>query len=222
MKTKFGTEFQFNKEGIFIISIPAIIIAFFILKPQTPYELVIGSTLLFFITPYLITHFILKERVKFLGWQWGKKFKGFGGLLLALAVFFPILYLLAGREEIYLAYPIISSMREKISTFLLFELIVLLPAFIAVQNFIFGYIWGGFNKIWGAGKTLMLISFVIMPLIHIGKPGVEIVLAFFVGVAACWLRDRSKSVIYPILFGWGLSFVLDAIILYNIFSNKIG
>jgi len=222
MKTKFGTNFQFNKEGVFLISIPAIIIAFFALKPQSPYELVIGSILLFLVTPYLVTHFILNQKAKFLGWQRGKRFKGIIGLIFALAVFSPIIYLLAGREEIYLIYPIISSMREKISTFILFELIILLPAFIAVYNFIFGYIWGGLYRMIGAGKTLMVISFLVLPIMHLGKPGVEIALAFFAGVAGCWLRERSQSVIYPILLGWGISFMLDAIIVYNVLSNKIG
>jgi len=220
-KRHFGSIFRFSREGVFLLSIPAVILAYFSVKPAAPFELIVSSILLFIAAPYFITRSILNEKTAFMGWRKGNTVRGMSGVLLGWLVFLPFLYLLSQRPDFFQLYPIFPQMRTGVTALVLMEFLVMLPAFIGFQNFIFGYIYGGMAKLMGKGKTLLLISFVVMPLFHIGKPGMEIVLAFFVGLAACWIRERSKSVIYPIVFGWGLSFILDILVIYHISQGNI-
>lgn len=216
IKSYFGKTFQLGREGVFLFSLPIITIAYQIIKPVKPFELVIASLLLFLIVPFLVTRFILNENIYFLGYKKGKLIQGLLAVIIGWIIFFPILNLLADQPEFQKIYPPYPGMRDSLTTFMLTELVILLPAFIGVQTFIFGYAYEGIRRMIGPSKTLLVLSFVAVPLFYIGKPGVEIILATFSSLVTCWIRGRSGSVLYPILFGWGLSVILDALVVYKL------
>jgi hypothetical protein len=216
MKTSFGKPIRLSREGIFLLSLPLITIAYQIIKPVKPFEIVSASFLLFLVAPFLVTRFILDENIYFLGFKKGKLLQGLLSVIIGWLIFFPILNLLADQAEFQKIYPPYPGMRESLTIFIIKELTIMLPAFIAVQTFIFGYAYDGVRKMIGKGKTMLILSFVAIPLFYLGKPAVEIILAMFAALVACWIRERSGSVLYPILFGWGLSVILDALLVYKL------
>jgi len=216
-KSLFGKSFQLNREGIFLLSLPLITIAYQIIKPVKPFELIIASFLLFLIVPFLVLRFILNENIYFLGFKKGNLVKGALGVILGWIVFLPVLNLLSDQKEFQAIYPPFDFMRESAPSLIFWEIMFMLPLFFAVQTFIFGYAYEGFRKMLGKSKTMLVLSFIAIPLFYLGKPPVEIILASFAGLVTCWIKDRSGSVLYPILFGWGLSVILDAIIVYKLF-----
>lgn len=200
---------------MFLISLPLISIAYQIIKPVKPFELMTASLLLFLIVPFLVSRFILEENIYFLGFKKGKLVQGALTVLAGWLIFLPILNLLADQPEFQKIYPPYAEMKNSLTTFILTELFVMLPVFIGVQTFIFGYAYGGIRKMLGQGKTMLILSFVAVPLFYLGKPGVEIILATFATLVTCWIRNHSGTTLYPILFGWGLSVILDALVVYK-------
>ena len=217
--SKFGQQIRLEKEGVFLLSLPLISIAYAFIRPEKPVELVIASLILFLIVPFLITRFLLKESVHFMGFQKGRLFKGVFGLIIGLAVAFPLLNLLASQPDFQRIYPPFTAMRENVSNLIALEFLVMLPAFFGVQTFLFGYALSGISKLTGKSKSIFILSFLCIPLFYLGRPFVEIILAAFTGVLASWIRFRGDSVLYPIIFGWSLSFILDALVVYKILEN---
>ena len=215
-KSTFGKSFNLNREGIFILSLPLITIAYQIIKPVKSFELVAASLLLFLVAPFSVSRFILRENVFFLGIKRGNLIKGASGTILGWIIFYPILNLLADQKDFQSFYPPFAEMRSGPWNLIAWEIAVMLPAFIGVQTFIFGYAYEGIRRMLGKSKTMLILSFVGIPLFYLGRPAVEIILASFAGLVACWIRSRSRSVLYPILFGWGLSVILDALVVYKL------
>lgn len=218
MQNHFGKEFRFHREGIFILSLIFFTLAFHLVKPDRPFELVVASFSLFFIAPFLVLRLIISGNASLLSLRKGKLGQGVFGLLIGWLIFLPILNLLAGQKEFQEIYPVFPAMRQNLTAFLMFEFFVFLPIFFAVQTFIFGYTYGGLLKIIGRSKAALLLSFILVPLFYFSRPPVEIILASFVTFFTCWIKNRSISILYPIIFGWGLSFILDALVLYKIFT----
>lgn len=217
-KSAFGKSFQFNREGIFLLSLPLIAIAYQIIKPVKPFELIVASFFLFLIVPFLVLRFTLQENIYFIGFKKGNLIKGAFGVVLGWIIFFPILNLLSDQKEFQAIYPPFAFMRESAPSLIFWEILLMLPLFFAVQTFIFGYAHEGFRRILGKSKAMLILSFVAIPLFYLGRPPVEIILASFAGLVTCWIKDRSSSVLYPILFGWGLSVILDTIIVYKLWA----
>lgn len=212
---KFGEEIRLEKEGVFLLSLPLITIAYSLIKPEKPLELVIASIILFLFVPFFVTRFLLKESVHFLGFKKGKLLKGAMGLIFSLLITFPVLNLLASQPDFQRLYPPFKAMRESASGLIALEFLVMLPAFFAVQTFLFGYALSGISRLTGKSKSIFVLSFLCIPLFYLGRPMVEIVLAAFTGVLASWIRFRGDSVLYSIVFGWSLSFILDALVIYK-------
>lgn len=215
--SNFGKTFELNREGIFLLSLPLIAIAYQFIKPVKPFELIVASFLMFVIVPFLVLRFILDENIYFLGYKKGNLIKGTLGVVLGWIIFYPIMNLLADQKEFQAIYPPFPFMKDSAWSLVLWEIIIMLPAFFAVQTFIFGYAHEGFRRMIGKSKTMLLLSFVAIPLFYLGRPPVEIILASFAGLVTCWIKDRSSSVLYPIVFGWGLSVMLDALIVYKLY-----
>jgi len=201
------------------LSLPLITIAYQIIKPVKAFEVVVASLLLFLVVPFLVTRFILGKNIFFMGIKKGEIGRGLLGVILGWIIFYPILNLLADQKEFKMIYPPFSDMRDSASSLMFWEIVVMLPAFIGVQTFIFGYAYEGFRKMLGKSKTMLILSFIGIPLFYLGRPPVEIILASFAGLVTCWIRDRSRSVLYPILFGWGLSVILDALVVYKFYMS---
>lgn len=215
-KSLFGKTFSFNREGVFLLSLPLIVIAYHFIKPVKPFELVLASFLLFVVVPFLVLRFILNENIYFLGFKKGNLIKGALGVILGWVIFYPILNLLADQKEFQEIYPPFSFMKDSAWDLVLWEIVIMLPAFFAVQTFIFGYIHEGLRRMTGSSKTMLILSFIAIPLFYLGRPPVEIILASFAGLVTCWIKNRAKSVLYPIVFGWGLSVILDALVIYKL------
>lgn len=218
MQNFFGKEFKLGREGIFLLSLPLITIAFNLIRPQRPFELIVGSFFVFLVVPFLITRFILGESIHFMGFKKGYPGRAISGLIIGWAIFLPILNLLADQKEFQAIYPVFTEMKDSLSSFILYQILVFLPVFIGVQTFIFGYAYEGIKRMIGKSKTMLALSFIGVPLFYLGRPAVEIILAMLASLVTCWIRERSRSVVYPIIFGWGLSLILDSIILYKIFT----
>jgi len=217
MKSTFGKSFSLNKEGVFLLSLPIITIAYQIIKPGSPFELVTASLLLFLIAPFFITRFIFEESILFLGFRKGNMIKGVSGVVLGWIIFYPIFNLLADQKDFQSLYPPFTGMGSSPLSLIFWEIVIMLPAFIGVQTFIYGYAYEGFRRIMGRSKALLLLIFVGIPLFYIGRLPVEIILASFAGLITCWIKNRSHSILYPILFGWGLSVLLDALVVYKLY-----
>ncbi len=217
MQNHFGKGFAFHREGVFIVSLPLLTLAFNLIRPATPFQLVVASISIFLIAPFLIARFIFQKNIRFLGFKKGFLGRGLLGVIIGWLIFLPIMNLVAGQKEFQTMYPPFSVMRESLAAFLFFEVLVFLPIFFAVQTFLFGYAYNGLKKMIGRSKTALLLSFILIPLFYFSRPPIEIVLSSFVAFFTCWINARGRSILYPILFGWGLSMILDALVLQKIF-----
>lgn len=217
MQNHFGKEFAFHREGVFAASLVALAVAFNLIRPATPFQLVVASVSIFFVTPFLIARFIFRKNIRFLGFKKGFPGRGIFGILLGWLIFLPIMNLIAGQKEFQLIYPAFPAMRQNLTAFILFEFLVFLPVFFAVQTFLFGYTYNGLRKMIGRSKAALLLSFILIPLFYFSRPPLEIVLSSFIAFFTCWVANRGRSILYPIVFGWGLSLILDALVLQKIF-----
>ena len=213
MQNHFGKEFAFHREGVFLISPVILALAFTLIRPTTPFQLTVTSLAIFLICPFLIARFIFRKNIRFLGFKKGYPGRGLLGIVIGWLIFLPILNLLAGQKEFQEIYPSFPAMRTSLTAFLTFQIFVFFPTFFAVQTFIFGYTYNGLKKILGRTKASFLLSFIMVPLFYLARPPMEIILSSFIAFFTCWIANRGRSILYPILFGWGLSMILDALAL---------
>ena len=62
-----------------------------------------------------------------------------------------------------------------------------------------------------------IITAVIFSAFHIGKPAAEIYYAFFFGLMACYLTQKSRSVLPAAAVHFALSMILNLLIIYFVF-----
>ncbi|MBM3256495.1 MAG: hypothetical protein FJZ04_03455, partial [Candidatus Moranbacteria bacterium] len=208
MKSRFGKEFRFYREGVFLLSLLIIPLIYQFIKPETPFELIFSTLAFYWVVPFLIVRFVLQENIYFLGFREGKFGQGLSGALVGWLVFYPILNFLSDQPEFQNAYPLFDFMKESPAGLLWGEFAVMLPAFWGVQTFLFGYAYLGLGRIIGRSRALLFLGLIGIPLFYLGNPPVEIILSSLAGLVACWIMNRSRSVFYPIVFGWGLSAML--------------
>ncbi len=201
-----------------MISLILLTLAFNLVRPVTPFQLVIASLAIFLVAPFLIARFIFQKNIRFLGFKKGYPGRGILGIIIGWLIFLPILNLLAGQKEFQEIYPSFPAMRTGLTAFATFEFLVFLPIFFAVQTFVFGYTYNGLKKIMGRTKASLLLSFILVPLFYLARPPMEIILSSFIAFFTCWIADRGRSILYPVLFGWGLSLILDALSLSKTFT----
>ncbi len=219
MKSDFGKKFRFSKEGVFLFSLPIIWQIYHFVSPRSPFELIVASGIFFTIVPFVVVRFILRDNIYFLGFRRGFFGKGISGILLGWIAFWPILNFLADQTEFRQIYPPFNFMKENAVNLVLAEIFLILPIFFSVQTFLFGYVYEGFRRLMGKKISFVLLGLVGIPLFYWGQLPIEMVLSSLVGFTTLWIRERSKSIIYPILFGWGLSFILDFLIVYKIYAG---
>lgn len=218
-KSNFGKSFRFDKEGVFLLSLVIIPLVYQIIKPQTPFELALSALIFFLIVPVLTVRLILAENIYFLGFREGRFGYGLSGVLVGWLIFYPLLNFLSDQAEFQKAYPLFDFMKSSPSSLLLGEVAIMLPVFAGVQTFLFGYAYLGLARMIKRSRALLLLGLIGIPLFYLSSPPVEIILASLAGFVACWIMNRSRSVIYPIIFGWCLSVILDVLVMYKIYMS---
>ncbi len=95
---------------------------------------------------------------------------------------------------------------------------MLLPAiYYFSEEFLFrGFLFLGINQ--KPELKSYIITAVIFSLFHIGKPAAEIYYAFFFGLAACYLTQKSRSVLPAAVVHFALSVILNLLIIYFVFG----
>jgi len=160
------------------------------------------------ILPLLIILFLLKEKPRNYGIQFGDYKRGFLYSGIFLAVMAVILWFVSSQSEFALVYPHYLYARNNWNIFLIYEIGMLI--YMAGWEFI----WRGFTLfglIEKFGYYAILIQMIPFVILHNGKPPLETFSSILGGLALGILAYKTRSVLYCIIIHFGIMFTIDFI-----------
>ncbi|MFN8321582.1 MAG: CPBP family intramembrane glutamic endopeptidase [Chitinophagales bacterium] len=169
------------------------------------------TVLLFWIVPYLITKYYLKEDFSKLGL--GLTYNKQALIICAMA--YPIViastYFSSQDPLIAAEYPLSKLIGSTWSVFVAYQSVYLFY-FVAYEIFYRGYLQFGLkSEQAGTGELFLIILFqtVLTTLFHIGKPAPEIISAAAFGPVFGYVAFRYNSIWYGMVIHFGMNVFLD-------------
>ncbi|MFQ5800258.1 MAG: type II CAAX prenyl endopeptidase Rce1 family protein [Candidatus Hydrothermarchaeales archaeon] len=172
------------------------------------------QTVLFSMVPLL---FILTLRIKRdeIGLSVGDLRLGLKYVFVMLFFAMPLMIYGAGLPAFKAYYPIWAPARSSLSNFILFELAILVMMF-NTEFFFRGLLLFGFERVTKdlkGGKGIAILAHsVIYMLVHVGKPELEVLYSFFVGIVFGWVALKTKSILPSFIAHWTSSVIFDILI----------
>lgn len=178
-----------------------------------------GDTFLALIPSFVIIHFVFKEKIsefgfKFGDWKFGLKFSSIFILFMSI-----ILWFVTANQEFNTKYPLLTSTKYSATTFLVYEIGMLL--------YLFGweFTWRGF-MLFGLEKRFGYYSifFQMIPftILHFGKPFLETIGSIPGAIALGILALRTRSFYYCVIVHFSVMFVIDTISILRFRANEFG
>jgi len=168
----------------------------------------IGDFITFFILPFFIIGFFLKEKIADFGLKLGDWRAGLKLTVLFLLIMLPIIWIVSTSPSFTAKYPHLLSLREVWSKFFIYEVGLL------IYMFAWEFIWRGF-MLFGLeekfGYYSVLIQMIPFLILHNGKPMAETFGAILGGIALGILAFRTRSFIYGVIVHMGVIFSIDFI-----------
>jgi len=179
----------------------------------------IGDFITFFILPFCIINFFLREKITTFGLKLGDWRVGLKISLIFFLIMLPVIWIVSASPSFTSKYPHLLSLREVWSKFFIYELGMLIYMF--AWEFVWrGYMLFGLEEKFGYYSVLtQMIPFVIL---HNGKPLPETIGAIFGGIALGILAFRTRSFIYGVIVHMGIMFSIDFICTLRFRVNDYG
>ncbi len=179
----------------------------------------IGDFITFFVIPFFIIKFILKEKITDYGLKFGDHNAGLKISFIFLGVMLPIVWFVSSTPEFAAKYPHLPGARTDLSVFLIYE------AGMLAYMFGWEFIWRGFT-LFGLeekfGYYAVLIQMIPFVILHNGKPPIETFGAILGGIALGILAFRTRSFLYCVLVHFGVMFSIDSISSLRYLANDYG
>lgn len=179
----------------------------------------IGDFLTYFFMPYLIIHFLFKEKLAIFGLKLGDWRIGLKISLIFLVTMLPVIWIVSASPSFTTKYPHLLSVREVWSKFVIYELGML------IYMFAWEFIWRGY-MLFGLeekfGYYAVLIQMIPFLILHNGKPLPETIGAIFGGIALGILAFRTRSFLYGVIVHISIMFSLDLICTLRFRVNDYG
>lgn len=168
----------------------------------------IGDFFTLFILPVVIIKFILKEKLKNYGINFGKIKIGVTYSIFFLIILIPIVWIITAQLEFADVHPFLQSANNNWLIFSIFE------SGLFIYMFAWEFIWRGFmlfgleEKFGFYAVFIQMIPFVIL---HNGTPAFETFSAIIGGIILGFLAFRTRSFLYGVLIHFILLFSIDLI-----------
>jgi len=179
----------------------------------------IGDFFIFFILSIIIIKFIIKEKLKNYGLQFGDYKIGLSLSAIFLLVMLPLIWFFSATSEFTENYPHLLSARSSWGEFYVYQSGMLL--YMLSWEFIWrGFMLFGLKEKFGYYSVLIqMIPFVIL---HNGKPMPETFGAIAGGIALGVLAFRTNSILYCVITHMGIMFTIDIISTLRYRANEYG
>jgi membrane protease YdiL (CAAX protease family) len=179
----------------------------------------IGDFFTFFVIPFFIIRYLLKEKMSAYGVQLGNWQVGIKISIILVLVTLPLIWMASASESFSGKYPHLLSLRSVWSKFFIYEVGML------IYMFAWEFIWRGF-MLFGLeekfGYYAVLIQMIPFLILHNGKPMAETFGAIIGGVALGILAFRTRSFIYGIIVHMSMMFSIDFICTLRFRANDYG
>jgi CAAX protease family protein len=179
----------------------------------------IGDFITFFVLPYLIIRFLLKEKIADFGLKLGDWRVGLKISVLFFLIMLPLIWIVSTSPSFTAKYPHLLSLREVWGKFFIYEVGML------IYMFAWEFIWRGF-MLFGLEKKFgyysVLIQMIPFLILHNGKPLPETFGAILGGIALGILALRTRSFIYGVIVHIGIMFSIDLICTLRFRVNDYG
>jgi len=179
----------------------------------------IGDFITFFLLPFIIIRFVLKEKIGSYGLGIGEWHVGLKISFYFLMVMLPVIWIISSTVSFASNYPHLQSAKGIWGTFFIYETGMLL------YMFAWEFIWRGFmlfgleEKFGYYAVLFQMIPFVIL---HNGKPMPETFGAILGGIALGILAFRTRSFLYGVIVHIGIMFSIDLFCTLRFRSNDYG
>lgn len=179
----------------------------------------IGDFLTFVLPAFLIIKFFFKENLSDYGFKFGEWKTGLKLTLLFLVIMIAIVWFVSASEQFSHKYPHLTLAKDSFSTFLLYEVGMLI--YMIGWEFIWrGFLLFGLEKKFGFYSIfIQMIPFVIL---HNGKPLLETLGAIPGGIAMGWLALRTRSIYYCIAVHIGVMYSIDSLSILRYKTGEYG
>lgn len=179
----------------------------------------VGDTFLALFPAVIIIHFIFRERFSEFGfkigdWRIGLKFSAIFVLFMSI-----ILWFITSSQEFITKYPLLPSTKYSASTFLIYEIGMLI--------YLLGweFTWRGF-MLFGLEKKFgfysVFIQMIPFSILHFGKPFLETLGSIPGAIALGILALRTRSFYYCVIIHFSVMFVIDTISILRFQLNEFG
>lgn len=174
---------------------------------------------LFFIFPWLVIRFLLKENLANFGISWGIPKKGIIFSALALAVFFTANYFILSSPTLRNQLQISPDIVRSFLIFLLFELLILLPIHFFWEFFFRGFLQFSLEK--RIGYFAILVQALAQTFLYLGSSWLVISLVLSSALFAGLIARASRSIAYSFVVMWLISISFDIMMIRLIYRGTL-
>ncbi len=168
----------------------------------------LSDIILLLVIPVLIIKLFFKENLKDYGFNLLNSKTGIKWILFSFIFFVIVIWFVSSTESFQNFYPQVSSSKENLTIFLIFEISLL------IYLFAWEFIWRGF-MLFGLEEKFGLHSIFIQMLpfviLHNGKPVLETFASIFGAILLGFLALKTRSYIYGVIIHFLLIFNMDLI-----------
>lgn len=179
----------------------------------------VGDFITLFILPVIIILFLLKDKLRNYGLQFGDYKAGLKLFFIFMIVMLPIIWIASASPEFGAKYPHLQSARDSLDILLIYEIGML------VYMFAWEFIWRGF-MLFGLeekfGFYTVLIQMIPFVILHNGKPSPETFGAILGGIALGILSLRTRSFYYGVLTHISVMYSIDILCTLRYHTNEYG
>ncbi len=173
---------------------------------------VLKDTLFFFVFPVLALSLqkVPLTEVGLTSRNWKTSLR-YAGIMVVLA--FPLMVYGSSLEEFRSYYPIWQPARENVYYLLLLWVAMFILMFV-LEFFFRGFLLFRLENAFGRVPAIV-IQAVPYGFIHLGKPGLEVLYSFFVGLVFGYVALKTRSVLPSFLAHWSSAVIFDVLCIYS-------
>jgi membrane protease YdiL (CAAX protease family) len=174
---------------------------------------------LFFLFPWVVIRFILKEKVKSFGLSLGDRKKGIIFSIIFIAVFGLINYFIVKTPSLRGQLQISPDIVRNFWIFLWFQIIISLTVHFSWEFFFRGFIQMGTEK--NLGKYAIPVQAIAQTALYARSSWMIVLLIGFSSLFAGIITRQSRSILYSFVSMWLISLSLDIMIIRYIYQGTI-
>ncbi len=213
-KEKFFEENQ--REIVIFFCASLAILVRFIFPVKTTGEVFWLSLFLFFVFPWVVVRYLLKENLKSYGITLGDRKRGIILSIIFIAIFGLINYFIIKTPSLRDQLKISPEIVRNFWIFLSFQFVVSLVIHFSWEFFFRGFIQMGMER--KLGKYAVIAQALIQTFFYAGSSWIIVLLIGSSSLAAGFITRKSRSILYSFVSMWLISFSLDIMIIRYIYQ----